>query len=293
MTGYGKSEFECNDKKITIEVKSLNSKQLDLSCRISSLYREKELEIRKIIAEMAVRGKVEFSLYVERLGVDSSPTINADVVKNYYNQLKEIMIDNELIDKQSFNNQALSTIIKLPDTIKNSTQAIDENEWEDIVKAKVVETIKALNEFRAEEGISLEKDMRTNIESIQKLIGQVEPYEKQRIETIKQRFHDKLSEIEMNGKLDNNRLEQELIFYIERLDVNEEKVRLTQHCNYFLETMDKNTDSIGKKLGFIAQEIGREINTLGSKANETNIQRIVVNMKDSLERIKEQTLNAL
>lgn len=293
MTGYGKTEFECNNKKITIEAKSLNSKQLDLSTRISSVYREKDLEIRKIIAEVAIRGKVDFSLFVENLGTENTTTINANVVKSYYNQLKEIMFEEKLIDEQSFYNQILTCILRMPDTLKTTSQSFDDEEWGNVIKHQVIKTLEALNTFRTQEGVSLENDIRSNIENIQNLLAKIEPFEKQRLEIIKQRLINGLEELKQNGKIDPNRFEQELIFYIEKLDINEEKVRLSQHCNYFLETMDNDDDNTGKKLGFITQEIGREINTLGSKANEQNIQRIVVQMKNSLEKIKEQVLNVL
>ncbi len=293
MTGYGKTEFEYNNKKATIEIKSLNSKQLDLSTRISSVYREKDLEIRKMIAERLNRGKVEFSLFTENLGTENTTIINANVVKSYYKQIKEIMFNEKLIDEQSFYNQVLTSILRMPDTLKTTNQLFDKEEWDGVVKNKIISALTALDNFRIQEGVSLENDIRLNIENIQNLLVEIEPLEKQRIETVKQRLINGLEELSQNGKIDNNRFEQELIFYIEKLDINEEKVRLSQHCNYFLETMNGEEDNIGKKLGFISQEIGREINTLGSKANEQNIQRIVVQMKDSLERIKEQVLNVL
>lgn len=289
MTGYGKSEFESTNKKITIEVKSLNSKALDLNTRIASVYREKDIEIRKLIAEKAMRGKVEFSLYFENLGTIGKTSINEDIVKTYYAQLKDI-------HKQEHGTGSdvhlLAATLKLPDALKTELESIDENEWEGI-RSQILKTLDALNDFRSQEGISLAKDLDYNIKRIQQLLSEVKPFEEQRINNIKQRLTDSLKELELNGKVDHNRFEQELIFYLEKLDVNEEKVRLAQHCNYFLETMNTESDSIGKKLGFIAQEIGREINTLGSKSNESNMQRIVVQMKDALERIKEQVLNVL
>lgn len=289
MTGYGKSELEVANKKITLEVKSLNSKSLDLSTRIASLYREKDIEIRKIIAEKAIRGKVEFSLYIESLGGSTRTKINEDVVHNYFLQLKQISNNNQVIGNDI---HLLTAALKLPDALKTELDSLDENEWKNI-EAKLIETLDALNDFREQEGLSLENDLRDNITRIQQLLEEVKPFEEARVANVKQRLTDSLKDLELSGKIDNNRLEQELIFYIEKLDVNEEKVRLAQHCSYFLETMSQNTDDAGKKLGFIAQEIGREINTLGSKANESNMQRIVVQMKDSLERIKEQVLNVL
>ncbi len=289
MTGYGKSELEVANKKITLEVKSLNSKSLDLSTRIASLYREKDIEIRKIIAEKAIRGKVEFSLYIESLGGSTRTKINEDVVHNYFLQLKHISNNNQVTGNDI---HLLTAALKLPDALKTELDSLDENEWKNI-EAKLIETLDALNDFREQEGLSLENDLRDNITRIQQLLEEVKPFEEARVANVKQRLTDSLKDLELSGKIDNNRLEQELIFYIEKLDVNEEKVRLAQHCSYFLETMSQNTDDAGKKLGFIAQEIGREINTLGSKANESNMQRIVVQMKDSLERIKEQVLNVL
>ncbi len=287
MTGYGKAEFETGNKKITIELKSLNSKQLDMNSRLPMLYREKDLVIRKAISEKLIRGKVDFSLYIENLGTESNSAINGNIVTAYFKQLSEIQQKLGL----PVTEQIMQNVMRLPDTVKTVYEELDENEWVEIMK-KIQSVIEMLDGFRVQEGQALERDIRSNITDIQNLLSQIEPFEKQRIENVKSRIQDSLNEIALNGNMDKNRFEQEMIYYLEKLDINEEKVRLTNHCNYFLETLEATAD-VGKKLGFIAQEIGREINTIGSKANESNIQRIVVQMKDALERIKEQLLNVL
>lgn len=287
MTGYGKAEFETKNKKITLELKSLNSKQLDINTRIPAVYREKDLVIRKEISEKLVRGKMDFSLYLENLGTQSNSVINEDIVADYFKQLSNVHQKLGL----PVNEQMMHSIMRLPDAVKTVYEELDEEEWS-MIYSNIKKVIDAVDQFRIQEGSALEKDISSNISEITQLLEQVEPFEKQRLENIKNRIHDGLNEINLNGNLDKNRFEQELIYYMEKLDINEEKVRLINHCDYFLETM-KNSGVVGKKLGFIAQEIGREINTLGSKANESNIQRIVVQMKDALERIKEQMLNVL
>ena len=287
MTGYGKAEFETGNKKITIELKSLNSKQLDINTRIPALYREKDIVIRKESSETLVRGKFDFSLYIESLGTESNAAINENIVTEYYKQLSSI--------QQKLNipvtEEIMQSIMRLPDTVKTIYEELDEEEWQMIFN-NFLKVTEAVNQFRIQEGIALEEDVRTNIAEIEQLLKQVTPYEKQRIENIRNRISDSLKEFDLNGNMDKNRFEQELIYYLEKLDINEEKVRLENHCSYFMKTLESK-DAVGKKLGFIAQEIGREINTLGSKANESNIQHIVVQMKDSLERIKEQLLNVL
>ncbi len=287
MTGYGKAEFETGNKKITVELKSLNSKQLDINSRIPALYREKDIVIRKELNEKLVRGKMDFSLYIENLGMESNSVINENIVSAYFEQLSGIQKKLGL----PVTDEIMQSIMRLPDSVKTVYEELDEKEWE-VIHVNIRKVIDAVNQFRAQEGVALEKDIRSNINEILKLLKQVEPFEKQRIENVKNRIMDGLNELNLNGNMDKNRFEQEMIYYMEKLDINEEKVRLLNHCNYFLETMESN-EVVGKKLGFIAQEIGREINTLGSKANESNIQRIVVQMKDSLERIKEQMLNVL
>lgn len=287
MTGYGKAEFETGNKKITLEIKSLNSKQLDINSRLPMLYREKDILIRKEISEKLVRGKVDFSLYIENLGTESNSAINENIVTNYFHQLSGIQQKLGL----PVSDQIMQSILRLPDTVKTVYEELNEQEWVNIF-AKIKEVIQSLDQFRDQEGQALDRDIRSNIADIQQLLKQIEPFEGQRIENVKSRILDGLNEISVNGNMDKNRFEQELIYYLEKLDINEEKVRLTNHCDYFMETLESAGD-VGKKLGFIAQEIGREINTIGSKANESNIQRIVVQMKDALERIKEQLLNVL
>jgi uncharacterized protein (TIGR00255 family) len=286
MTGYGKAERELSDKKITIEIKSLNSKQLDISTRLPNLYKSKDIEIRKMISEKLIRGKVDLLLYYEHLGEQGNATINTPVVKNYFRQLKNVYNDLGL----EMGELAIPTIIRLPDAVKTLHEELDEQEWNEI-SAIVSEAIRKLDQFRVQEGQALEQDIVNQVESIMLLKEQVKPFESERIEQVKTRLTDTLKELSNNVQYDQNRFEQELIFYLEKLDINEEKVRLENHCNYFLDTL-KEAES-GKKLGFISQEIGREINTMGSKANHAEIQKLVIKMKDALERIKEQSLNVL
>lgn len=287
MTGFGKTEFEVGSKKITLEIKSLNSKQLDINTRVPALYREKDLEIRRLISEMLIRGKVDFALYLDNLGTESSAKINKAIVSDYFRQLSEVQRDLGLPVTESI----IQSIMRLPDTVKTTYEELDETEWM-VVRENLVRTLENLNNFRDQEGLALKADIDTNIANILDLLGQVEPFEAKRIENVKTKIRESLDSLQLNGNVDKNRFEQELIYYIEKLDINEEKVRLANHCSYFAETMNENEPS-GRKLGFIAQEIGREINTLGSKANESNLQRIVVQMKDNLEKIKEQVLNVL
>jgi uncharacterized protein (TIGR00255 family) len=287
MTGFGKTEFEVGNKKITLEIKSLNSKQLDINTRIPAMYREKDIEIRRLISEMLTRGKVDFALYLDNLGTESTSRINAAIVKDYYRQLKTIHKELGL----EVNESIMNSIMRLPETVKMVYDELDEAEWLE-VRENLIKTLEELNRFRDQEGLALKSDIENNIQNILDLLSQVEPHETQRMENVKAKIMDSLNEMQLNGNVDKNRFEQELIYYMEKLDINEEKVRLTNHCSYFTETMGENEPS-GRKLGFIAQEIGREINTLGSKANESNLQRIVVQMKDNLEKIKEQVLNVL
>ncbi len=287
MTGFGKTEFEVGTKKITLEIKSLNSKQLDINTRVPSMYREKDLEIRRLISEMLTRGKVDFALYLDNLGTESTSRINAVIIKDYYSQLKEVHQELGL----EINETIMQSIMRLPETVKMVYEELDETEWL-MVRENLVKTLENLNRFRDQEGLALRTDIETNIQNILDLLKQVDPHENQRIDNVKTRIMDSLESLQLNGNIDKNRFEQELIYYIEKLDINEEKVRLANHCSYFTETMNEGEPS-GRKLGFIAQEIGREINTLGSKANESNLQRIVVQMKDNLEKIKEQVLNIL
>lgn len=287
MTGYGKAECLLAHKKLTIEVKSLNSKQLDTNTRLPSIYKEKELDIRQLIASELERGKVECSIYYELTGDILPGVINETVVKTYYEQLYRI--SGELGLETSL--ELLSTVMRLPDTIRTEKADLDEEEW-DGLKAALLQALKQLNTFRSQEGKALDHDLRQRVETIQQKLDQVEPFETERMDLIRERIEKHLEELGLNDKVDENRFEQELIYYIEKLDISEEKVRLANHCRYFLETMDEQ-GAVGKKLGFISQEMGREINTLGSKASHKEIQKLVVEMKDELERIKEQILNIL
>lgn len=287
MTGYGKSVCDLPNKKINIEIKSLNSKQLDLNVRVPAIYREKELEIRNEINSKIKRGKVDFSFFAESAVSDKITQINKPVIDEYYKQLKDIS------DGWGLNNQPdyLRTIMPLPETVKTELAELDESEWHKILLS-IKDAIEKINDFRSQEGKSLEKELSGRINNIRNLLEEVKPHEAGRIEKIKTRLKEGLEELAAKNQVDDNRFEQEMIFYIERLDITEEKVRLTNHLDYFMETMTQD-EPVGKKLGFISQEIGREINTLGSKANDAILQRIVIQMKDELEKIKEQILNVL
>jgi len=287
MTGFGKAERMLADKKLTIEIKSLNSKQLDTSTRLPPLYKEKELEIRQLIATELERGKVDCSVYYELSAKNTPVIINEPVVKSYFEQLYRI--SGELGLDTSI--ELLSMVMKLPDSIKTEKTELDAEEWE-TVKNTLKEALDNLNTFRNQEGDSLERDLRLRIDAINRKLDHVDTHEKERIDQVRERIGKHLEELEMKDKIDENRFEQELIYYIEKLDISEEKVRLANHCKYFLETMEEQGPT-GKKLGFISQEMGREINTLGSKANHKELQKLVVEMKDELERIKEQVLNVL
>ena len=286
MTGYGKAECELAQKKVIIELKSLNSKQLDLNARISNIYRDKEIEIRREISDRLIRGKIDFSLYSES-AVESNTAINSALVKSYFSQLSEINSDLKL----PVTELTMQIIMQLPDVIKTTREESDETEWK-IIRSAMTEALNALDNFRIQEGLSLYNDIILNLNTITTLLDQVAPYEQERAAKVKERILDGLKELSSPEGVDHNRLEQEMIFYLEKLDINEEKIRLANHCAYFLETLVLD-EPVGKKLGFIAQEIGREINTLGSKANHTEMQKLVIGMKDALERIKEQLLNAL
>lgn len=287
MTGYGKAVSEYADKKITVEIKSLNSKQLDLSARISGIYREKEMEIRSLLSKELERGKIDFCLYTENAGKEAGTQINQTVFNGYFLQIKEIS-ENLRIDLPQ---DWFATLLRMPDVLKSEMPELDENEWKN-VQHTISAAVKQLADFRKQEGNMLEKLLENKIENIGNLLTEIEKYETERIDYIKQRIVETLEKI-VNFDYDKNRFEQEMIYYVEKLDVNEEKTRLSNHLNYFLETMQLNGSGQGKKLGFIAQEIGREINTLGSKSNHAEMQRIVVQMKDELEQIKEQILNIL
>ena len=288
MTGYGKAVVTYKEKKISVEVKSLNSKNLDLSTRIAPLYREKEMEIRQTIAKRLERGKVDFSLWIEKdAALDATP-INAKLVENYYRQIKNIAAQTGIPEPTDW----FSTLLRMPDvTTKTEIEVLDEAEWEAAKKA-ISEAIENLVDIRKQEGAALERKFHEKIDNIEALLKSIEPYEESRVPKIKEKIIEGLEQV-AKVDYDKNRLEQELIYYIEKLDISEERQRLTNHLSYFRETMAEEGHGVGKKLGFIAQEMGREINTTGSKSNQAEMQNIVVKMKDELEQIKEQVLNAL
>lgn len=287
MTGYGKAVVTFNEKKIHIEIKSLNSKALDLSARVAPLYREKEMEVRQMIAKSLLRGKVDFSLWTEReAGAEATP-INSSLVENYYRQIKDISKTTGIPEPADW----CGTLLRLPDVMtKTEVEVLGDEEWAAVLSG-VREAIRNLVDFRKQEGAALYRKFSEKIDNISSLLASIEPFETSRVEKIRSRIVEGLKSIP-EIEYDKNRLEQELIYYIEKLDINEEKQRLANHLRYFRETMDDEPGQ-GKKLGFIAQEMGREINTTGSKSNNAEMQNIVVKMKDELEQIKEQVLNAL
>ena len=281
MTGYGKSVIQLPTKKITVELKSLNSKNLDLNTRVPSSYREKELEIRKLISKSLVRGKVDFNLYVEITGEKTNAKVNEGVVKQYMNQLKNISSITEL--------ELLKMAVRMPDSMKTEREEIDTGEFKNILEA-VNEALKAINQYRSDEGMVLENDFKIRIKNISELLIKVVVVDSERMDIVKDRLRKAVEDLK--EAVDENRFEQELIYYLEKYDITEEKVRLKNHLNYFNEAL-ASSDSNGKKIGFICQEIGREINTIGSKSNHAPMQQLVVQMKDELEKIKEQSLNVL
>ena len=283
MTGYGKAETNTHNKKFTVEIKSLNSKQIDMNVRVPSSYRDKELKIRKLLSTALSRGKIDCSLFVEYNGTEKTTNINTEVVKKYYHEL-------QIIAKELDNNDELmSTVMRMPEVMKVEKEEIDPQEWETIENL-IQQASNALTQFRKDEGQSLAQDFKLRIENIRGLMLNIEKEEHQRIAKIKERIVEKIGELKSD--IDESRMEQELIYYLEKLDVTEEIIRLSNHLNYFLETMHSDI-SEGKKLGFICQEIGREVNTIGSKSNNAEMQQQVVQMKDELEKIKEQILNVL
>ncbi len=287
MTGYGNAVVSYKDKKIHVEIKSLNSKQLDLQTRIAPLYREKEMECRAMVAEALIRGKVDMSVWIEKESTVDATPVNAALVENYYHQLKDVAQKVGIPEPADW----LYTLTRMPDVLtKTDVETLDDEEWA-VVKGAVADALKSLVDFRKQEGAALQKKFTEKIDNIAQLLADIEPYEKGRVEKIKTRIEGGLKQIP-DVEYDKNRLEQELIYYIEKLDISEEKQRLANHLKYFRETMDEPAGQ-GKKLGFIAQEMGREINTTGSKSNQAEMQNIVVKMKDELEQIKEQVLNAL
>ena len=288
MTGFGKATVAYKEKKINVEVKSLNSKALDLSTRIAPLYREKEMEIRQFIAKNLERGKIDFSIWIEKDVVADATPINMALVENYYQQIKKISAQTGIPEPADW----YATLLRLPDvTTKTDVEELTDEEWKAAQQA-IDEAVNHLIEFRRQEGAALQKKFTEKVDNIQALLASIEPYEKSRVEKIKTNIVNGLQQIP-NVEYDKNRLEQELIYYIEKLDISEEKQRLSNHLKYFRETMNEEGHGVGKKLGFIAQEVGREINTTGSKSNQAEMQNIVVKMKDELEQIKEQVLNAL
>ncbi|MEC4048063.1 YicC/YloC family endoribonuclease [Flavobacterium sp. SUN046] len=282
MTGYGKASLQLPTKKITVELKSLNSKGLDLSTRMPSVYREMELGLRNQISQRLERGKIDFSLYIEVTGEETSSKINVPIVKAYINQMKAVIPNAD-------DTELMKMAVRMPDALKTEREEIDENEWKQI--QSVIDTaLENIASFRKDEGVSLEKEFLLRIGNILSLMNEAVAYDAERVETVKTRLKTALDELQVN--VDQNRFEQELIFYLEKYDITEEKVRLENHLNYFIETL-AGTEANGRKLGFITQEMGREINTMGSKSNHSEMQKLVVMMKDELEKIKEQVLNVL
>ncbi len=287
MTGFGKTAAILNGKNYEIEIKSLNGKSLDINTKLPANYKERELEMRSIIGERLERGKIDFSLTITVVSGGEAVKVNEELLASYFNTMSQIT---DRLNFKPDQTQLFTTLLRFPDVLRNDPEPLDENEWE-FVKALLIKAVDALDNFRTQEGQNLKGDFvkRTNL--ILDYLSRVEPFEKQRVEQIKERIASRFEELK-GLDVDRNRFEQELIYYIEKLDITEEKIRLKNHCNYFIETIDAQ-EAPGKKLGFIAQEMGREINTLGSKANDSDIQKIVVMMKDELEKIKEQVLNIL
>lgn len=288
MTGFGKATVESGDKKIIVEVKSLNSKQLDVNLRTPGVYKEKDIEIRNMIKNYLDRGKVDMSIYFDNSDADKNVAINKSVVAQYYTQMMEVA---QTLGVEPDRGELLQTVMRFPDTLQVKSEELDEEEWGRL-KAGIERALDEINKFRIQEGKALMKDIAGRVELIKNLANEVPQFEGKRVEAVRQRLQDKMNEWTDVKSVDQNRMEQEIIYYLEKLDITEEKVRLANHCKYFMETVDKD-DAPGRKLGFIAQEIGREINTMGSKANDYDIQKLVVRMKDELEKIKEQSLNIL
>ena len=282
MTGFGKATLQLPTKKITVEIKSLNSKGLDLNTRMPSVFREMELGLRNQISQRLERGKVDFSLYIEVTGEETTSKINVPIVKGYINQMKAVIPNAD-------ETELMKMAVRMPDALKTERDEIDENEWKQI-QTVIDEALENIANFRKDEGASLEKEFQLRISNINNLMNEAVSYDAERVETVKTRLRTALDELKVN--VDENRFEQELIFYLEKYDITEEKVRLGNHLNYFLETLN-GKEANGRKLGFITQEMGREINTMGSKSNHTEMQKLVVMMKDELEKIKEQVLNVL
>lgn len=288
MTGFGKATIESGDKKLVVEVKSLNSKQLDINLRTPNLYKEKDIEIRNLIKNYLDRGKVDVCIYFDNSDADKDVAINKPVVMQYFSQLMEIAAS---LGIEPDKGELLQTVMRFPDTLQVKSEGLDEEEWIRL-KSGIEKALDEINKFRIQEGKALIKDITNRVELIKNLANEVPQFEGKRVEAVRQRLQDKMNEWADIKNIDQNRMEQEIIYYLEKLDITEEKVRLENHCKYFMETVEKE-EAPGRKLGFIAQEIGREINTMGSKANDHEIQVLVVRMKDELEKIKEQSLNIL
>lgn len=288
MTGFGKAEVSNQEKKISLEIKSLNSKQADISVRMPNVYNEREMDIRSRITKSLKRGKIFLQINTEYLGNTPPVEINTKLAVEYIKALQNI--ETQVGVKPS--SDYLSTVTRMPDVVKSKNESISKEEFEMLMEV-LEESLISINKFRINEGEILEKDFKYRIETILNLLEEVKPFEEKRTEKIRDRIHSEIEKLDDSIKMDDNRLEQEIIFYLEKLDITEEKIRLKKHCDYFMETLDNPKDEKGKKLGFVCQEIGREINTLGSKANDAAIQKIVVQMKDELEKIKEQMLNIL
>ena len=285
MTGFGKATKEFNDKTVNVEIRSLNSKGVDLSVRLSSVYRDKEHELKSEISKLLERGKIDLSVYVESKTQETPIEINTELAKAYYSKLKQLAAD---LNEPSSN--LFAQVLKMPDVLKSERKEPNENDWKEIYEV-ILLAVKGLNNFREDEGKSIEKDFETRLGIIGTALENIKVHDAARIQSIRDRIKKNLDEVVGTDKIDNNRFEQELIYYIEKLDINEEKVRLKTHLDYFIKTMHEPAG--GRKLNFIGQEIGREINTIGSKANDAEMQKLVVLMKDELEKIKEQTNNVL
>jgi uncharacterized protein (TIGR00255 family) len=286
MTGFGKTNTMIDNKSIIVEIRTLNSKQLDINTRISSLFRDKENDIRAIISQSLERGKIDVAIYLDKT---ATPTIaiDFDLAKTYFNKLTELskIVDNPL------QSDIFAQVLRMPEVISVPKEEIKEEDWSQLVTA-IRETCDAVNQFRNAEGESLQRELESRVHTLLNLVDEVTPFEEERIGAVRKKMLDALDVAQLTGKYDQNRFEQELIYYIEKLDITEEKVRLTKHCNYFMDTI-KEENSQGKKLGFIVQEMGREVNTIGSKCNHFNIQQVVVRMKDEVEKVKEQLANIL
>lgn len=287
MTGYGKAEKSYQNKAITIEIRSLNSKQSDINIKLPSTLKEKELELRKQISEQLERGKISCLITYEITGQDQAATLNNAVIKSYIKQIKRISEDLRV----DFDSRLLQTALQMPEVLEKEEEELDEQQWQAVMQA-LAEALKETMEFRKQEGSAIERDFHERMDLLEQYLEQIEPYENARGERIKERLQEKLKAYRNDFEVDQNRFEQELVYYLEKLDITEEKVRLKNHFSYFRELLEEE-NAVGKKLNFLTQEIGREINTIGSKSNDSDMQRIVVQMKDELEKIREQVMNVL